>query len=112
MEPNKNEFDELAQVCIVGSGALGLVAAKNLLEQGLDVQVFEKNEYVGGIWHASPDQCQTSALLETRAQGSKQLVRSSTPAIANCTLLMTPSHRARSQTSLWQTVRYSSNGQC
>jgi dimethylaniline monooxygenase (N-oxide forming) len=76
METNKDEPDCANQICIVGSGALGLVAMKNLIEQGLEVQAFEKNEYVGGIWHVSQDPSQTSALLETRAQFSKQVVSS------------------------------------
>lgn len=32
-------------------GALGLVAVKNLMEEGFDVTGFDKNEYVGGLWH-------------------------------------------------------------
>jgi dimethylaniline monooxygenase (N-oxide forming) len=74
MELNTDELDGANKVCVVGSGALGLVAMKNLMEQGLEVQAFEKNEYVGGIWHVSLDPSQTSALSGTRAQFSKQVV--------------------------------------
>lgn len=31
-------------------GALGLVAMKNLLEEGFDVTGFDKNGYLGGLW--------------------------------------------------------------
>lgn len=39
------------KVAVVGLGAQGLVTIKNLLEQGFDVTGFDKNDYVGGIWH-------------------------------------------------------------
>lgn len=37
-------------VCVIGAGPSGLTAAKNCLESGLDVTVFEKNNKVGGNW--------------------------------------------------------------
>lgn len=36
-------------------GALGLVATKNLVEEGFDVTGFERNAYVGGLWHYTDD---------------------------------------------------------
>ncbi|KAI9148825.1 Monooxygenase aurF [Paramyrothecium foliicola] len=39
------------RVCVLGAGPVGLVATKNLTEQGLDVTTFEKQECLGGIWH-------------------------------------------------------------
>ena len=63
------------RVCVVGAGMIGLVATKNLLEQGLEVTTFERNGYVGGTWHASLDTTQTSALPITTANVSKQSVR-------------------------------------
>ncbi|GIZ36591.1 hypothetical protein CKM354_000006100 [Cercospora kikuchii] len=54
-------------ICVIGAGGLGLVAAKNLLEQGFDVTVFEQANYVGGLWHATTDPNQTSVLPESRA---------------------------------------------
>lgn len=32
-------------------GALGLVAMKNMLEEGFRVTAFDRNPYVGGLWH-------------------------------------------------------------
>lgn len=61
-------------VLVIGAGMIGLVAAKNLLEQGLDVTVFERHEYVGGTWAISDDVTQTSALAETTANISKFVV--------------------------------------
>ncbi|WP_166263962.1 flavin-containing monooxygenase [Marinobacter caseinilyticus] len=37
-------------VCVIGAGPSGLTAAKNCLETGLNVTVFEKNDKVGGNW--------------------------------------------------------------
>ncbi|MBB4912894.1 flavin-containing monooxygenase [Actinophytocola algeriensis] len=37
-------------VCVVGAGPAGIVAAKVLLQNGFDVTVFDKNARVGGIW--------------------------------------------------------------
>jgi dimethylaniline monooxygenase (N-oxide forming) len=68
--------DELkGRVCVVGAGALGLVAIKNLREQGLQVTAFEQNRHVGGTWHSSPDPTQIAALAGTRAYGSRYTVR-------------------------------------
>ena len=59
-------------VAIVGAGALGLVATKNLIEEGFEVITFEKTAYVGGLWHANSDSSVTSALVGTVSNGSKQ----------------------------------------
>ena len=61
-------------VCVVGTGALGLVAMKNLKEQGLKVTAFERNPYIGGIWHPSTDPVTLSSLLGTKANVSKEIV--------------------------------------
>ncbi|RJE19620.1 Flavin-binding monooxygenase [Aspergillus sclerotialis] len=42
--------DEPVTVAVIGLGALGLVAMKNLLEVGFDVTGFDKRPYVGGLW--------------------------------------------------------------
>ena len=63
------------EVCVVGTGVLGLLAIKNLLEQGLQVTAFERNEYLGGTWHASQNPEQVSALALTTANTSRQSVR-------------------------------------
>lgn len=39
-----------ATVAVIGAGPSGLTAAKNCLEAGLAVEVFEKNNQVGGNW--------------------------------------------------------------
>ncbi|KAK5262873.1 hypothetical protein LTR96_011664, partial [Exophiala xenobiotica] len=51
-------------VAVIGLGAQGLVTVKNLLEQGFRVTGFERQDYVGGIWHYSA-QHHVSALRST-----------------------------------------------
>jgi dimethylaniline monooxygenase (N-oxide forming) len=63
-----------SDVCVVGAGPLGLLALKNLREQGLNAKAFERQEYVGGTWHASHNIKQTTALEYTTANTSKQCV--------------------------------------
>lgn len=41
-----------SRIAVVGAGPGGLVAAKNLLEAGFDVTVFEAGDAVGGQWHS------------------------------------------------------------
>lgn len=38
------------RVCVIGAGPSGIAAAKNCLEFGLEVVLFEKNDKVGGNW--------------------------------------------------------------
>lgn len=42
-------------------GVMGLVAVKNLTEEGFDVTGFDRNDYVGGLWHYT-DEDKTSVL--------------------------------------------------
>ncbi|MFI1918079.1 flavin-containing monooxygenase [Nocardia sp. NPDC020380] len=44
--------------CVIGAGAAGLTAAKNLLEYGIPVDVIERASDVGGTWNLD---CPTSA---------------------------------------------------
>ena len=43
-----------ASVAVIGAGPAGLVAAKELLEAGLRVTVFDRRRNVGGMWASSP----------------------------------------------------------
>jgi cation diffusion facilitator CzcD-associated flavoprotein CzcO len=63
------------RVAVVGTGVLGLVALKNLKEQGLDVIAFERNDHIGGTWHISGKLGQTTAMSMTTTNTSKQGVR-------------------------------------
>jgi cation diffusion facilitator CzcD-associated flavoprotein CzcO len=41
-------------VGIIGAGEAGLVTAKELMQHGLEVSIFEKSDHVGGVWKYSP----------------------------------------------------------
>jgi cation diffusion facilitator CzcD-associated flavoprotein CzcO len=43
--------DTHTRYCVVGAGSSGLTAAKNLLQHGIDCDVIEKNDDVGGNWY-------------------------------------------------------------
>ena len=43
--------DRTGRYCVIGAGAAGLTAAKNLREHGFAVDVFELAEMVGGNWN-------------------------------------------------------------
>lgn len=61
------------RVAVVGLGASGLVALKNLREAGFDAVGFDSNAYVGGLWMYTPDPTKTSVLKSTVANLSKHL---------------------------------------
>ncbi|OQO00824.1 hypothetical protein B0A48_13511 [Cryoendolithus antarcticus] len=60
-------------ICVVGAGAFGLTAVKNFLEEGFEVTCFERNSYIGGLWHSTLDPTQTSTLTGTVSNVSKHL---------------------------------------
>ncbi|KAM0460879.1 hypothetical protein ACHAO4_001675 [Trichoderma viride] len=53
------------KVAVIGLGALGIVAVKNLLEEGFDVTGFERSSYIGGLWHFTENE-DTLSVLEYR----------------------------------------------
>ena len=44
------------------TGAMGIVAVKNLTEAGFDATGFERSSYVGGLWHYTDDEDTLSVL--------------------------------------------------
>jgi cation diffusion facilitator CzcD-associated flavoprotein CzcO len=42
--------DRTSRYCVVGAGSSGLAAAKNLIQQGIEVDVLERNNQLGGNW--------------------------------------------------------------
>lgn len=60
-------------VAVIGLGAAGLVAVKNLKEEGFNVTGFERNGYVGGLWKYSDNEY-TSVLDTTIVNISKERV--------------------------------------
>ncbi len=47
-------MSSIERVAIIGAGSAGLVAAKELLKSGLRVTIYEKNDFIGGIWKYQP----------------------------------------------------------
>jgi dimethylaniline monooxygenase (N-oxide forming) len=43
------------RVAIIGAGPVGLMALKNMREDGFDAISFEKRDYIGGLWKATND---------------------------------------------------------
>ena len=64
---------EKARVAVIGLGACGLVALKNLRQAGFDAIGFESNPYVGGLWKFTDDPTKTSVLRTTITNLSKPL---------------------------------------
>lgn len=48
-------MSEVPRYCIIGAGAAGLAAVKTLRDQGIEAEVFEKSDHVGGHWHHDYD---------------------------------------------------------
>ncbi len=45
----------MSKFCVVGAGAAGLPALKMLLDEGYEVDCFEKSDKVGGHWNSDYD---------------------------------------------------------
>ncbi len=43
--------DRTSRYCIIGAGAAGITAAKNLKEQGIDFDLIEREDNIGGTWN-------------------------------------------------------------
>lgn len=54
-------------------GPAGLVAVKNLIEEGYDVTGFDRNSYLGGLWQYN-EADQTSVMQTTVVNISKERV--------------------------------------
>jgi dimethylaniline monooxygenase (N-oxide forming) len=50
---------------------MGLVTVKNLREEGFQVTGFEKNGYIGGLWHFTADE-DTLSVLESELCGNEK----------------------------------------
>ncbi|KAH6852992.1 flavin monooxygenase-like protein [Alternaria rosae] len=64
-------MDEVTSVAVIGLGPAGLVALKNLLEEGFHATGFDRNDYIGGLWQYSQKE-QTSVLETTTVNISKE----------------------------------------
>ena len=59
------------QVCVIGAGPSGIAAAKNAVQFGFDVVVFEKNDKVGGNWVFNASTGHSSVYENTHIISSK-----------------------------------------
>ncbi|KAF3907848.1 hypothetical protein ABW20_dc0101101 [Dactylellina cionopaga] len=59
------------KVAVLGLGASGLAALKNLREAGFDVVGFERNDYIGGLWQYTTNENVTSVIKSTRTNISR-----------------------------------------
>lgn len=61
------------KICVIGAGPSGITALKNLLDQGLSVVAFDRNEEVGGNWIYSEEESHSSVFETTHIISSKTL---------------------------------------
>ncbi|HEX7736411.1 MAG TPA: NAD(P)-binding domain-containing protein [Ktedonobacteraceae bacterium] len=60
-----------ARVCVIGAGPSGIAAAKNVVQAGFEVVVFEKNDKVGGNWVFNASTGHSSVYEHTHIISSK-----------------------------------------
>lgn len=54
--PNKHWLTrEPKKIGIIGAGAAGIIYGKTLHQQGYDVQIYDKQDKIGGVWSANYD---------------------------------------------------------
>jgi cation diffusion facilitator CzcD-associated flavoprotein CzcO len=61
------------KVCVIGAGPSGITAAKNLLDEGMDVTVYDYGKEVGGNWVFSETSSHSSVFETTHIISSKTL---------------------------------------
>lgn len=49
--PGEAPVDRTSMYCIIGAGSSGITAAKNLGQQGIPYEVFEREDDIGGNWY-------------------------------------------------------------
>ncbi len=60
-------------VCVIGAGPSGIAAAKNLLDEGLQVTVYDYGKEVGGNWVFTDEQGHSSVFETTHIISSRTL---------------------------------------
>lgn len=57
-DEQQQRFEDIRSVAVIGAGISGILATKYLLQAGLDVTVFERNDKLGGVWLVCCMYCQ------------------------------------------------------
>lgn len=73
--PSMPEGTTVGQVAIVGAGTSGVVCAKVMRQRGLQVQVFEKGSYLGGLWRFGNDNGMSSIYRSLHINTSKRMMQ-------------------------------------
>ena len=60
-------------VCVIGAGPSGITAAKNLLDEGLDITVYDYGKEVGGNWVFTEEESHSSVFETTHIISSRTL---------------------------------------
>ena len=63
----------MKHICVIGAGPSGITAAKNLLDEGLQVTVFDAGKEVGGNWVFTEAEGHSSVFETTHIISSKTL---------------------------------------
>lgn len=61
------------RICIIGAGPSGITALKNVLDEGLEVICYDRNDEVGGNWLYSEEITHSSVFETTHIISSKTL---------------------------------------
>ncbi len=61
------------RVCVIGAGPSGITALKNLLDEGIDVVCYDRQQDVGGNWIFSEEEGHSSVFDTTHIISSKTL---------------------------------------
>lgn len=61
------------KVCVIGAGPSGITAIKNLVDQGIEVVAYDRNNEVGGNWIFSENESHSSVFETTHIISSKTL---------------------------------------
>ncbi len=69
--------EERCDVCIIGAGWSGLLAARHMRENGLTVLLLERREGLGGVWRYTPDPEVVSVMRTTITSSSAAVTEAS-----------------------------------
>ncbi len=63
----------MVRACVIGAGPSGITALKNLLDEGIETVLYDRNNEVGGNWIYSEDESHSSVFETTHIISSKTL---------------------------------------